>query len=232
MNMKRNRKFEQEKELIRIKDEISDNWDAIRNQAWIELDKPIAHGWNAEWGLRADIERSPEGPILQYLIDEYGRSIWSRRKDFKEKEWRSKKWVDITPYFRGIDEYDYEVLDRRIKKYFVVDYKNSSLWRTRYKIYIDPWKLVLKKSRSYITHYKEHDEILEQIKAELDKELYSITPKPWGKYGNPKWWRRSQRRGAKTKHRSENIDIINTYNNGGDIDDYDSTYRTPDSHWW
>ena len=232
MNMKRNRKSDKEKEIIRIKGEINKNWQDQRNQAWIELDKPIRNGWDGEWVLREDISRSPESVVLNYIIDTWGRTCWSRRKDFTIKERFSKKWVDIKPHFISIDEDTYHDLHDKVQKYFREDTSERNWWRKRYVVSIDYWKLELKKSRSYITHYKEHDEILKQEEAELEAELYRLTPKPWGNYATPRWWRRCERRKAKTKHKSDDKELINAYNSGGFEDDYYTSYKTISMFWW
>jgi hypothetical protein len=233
--MRKNKYYEKEKAIIRVKDELHKNWQDQRNQAWVELDKPIPHGYNGEWVLRDDITRSPEAEVLQWIIDNLGVEVWSKRKDFRVKEWRknNKKWQDLKPHFRFIDESTYHSYPAVLQKYFRLDTSDKNYWwRPKYKVDIESWKLVLKKSRSYITHYREHDEILHQIEAELDKELYRLTPKPYDAYSCPKWWRNVERRKAKGKQRKENREIINTFNNGELEDDYYSTYKTKGMYWW
>lgn len=235
--MKRNKKAEKKKEIIRLKKERDDIWCAILNQNWVELDKPIPHGWDGYWVLRTDISKSPEGEILQSIINTYGRSVWCRRKDFKEKDWRTKKYHDVRPLFRNISESDYNNLTNKYKKYFILDTKDrysNIRWKPTYKVCIDSWKLELKIKRSYKTHYREHDEILYQMKSEVNKHLYSLTPHPWGHYNTPKWWRKVEYNKAKTKHRAENIDLVNAYNCGEDLEEYDaySTYKTSGMGYW
>lgn len=232
--MKRNKYFEKEKALIKIKKELYENWQNQRNQAWIELDKPIPHGYNGEWVLREDIAKSPDGEILQWIIDDLGVEVWSKRKDFRVREgYKGKKWKDIKPYFKRINETDYLDLPSSLQKYFRLDTSDRNYWlRPKYKVDIEPWKLVMKKSRSYITHYREHDEILHQIDAELNSQLYRVSDAPYGGVSIPKWLRKTERRKAKGKHRKENREIINTYNNGELEDDYYSTYKTKGMYWW
>lgn len=231
---KRNKYFEKEKALIRVKKELHENWQNQRNQAWVELEKPIPHGYNGEWVLREDIAKSPDGEILQWIIDNLGVEVWSKRKDFRVKEWRNNnKWQDIKPHFKRVDESTYEGYPASLQKYFRLDTSDKNhWWRPKYKVDIEPWKLVMKKTRSYITHYKEHDEILYQINAELKSQLYRISDVPYGGYSPPKWWRKTERRKAKGKHRKENREIINAYNNGELEDDFYSSYKTEGMYWW
>ena len=232
---KRNKYFEKEKAVQEVKNLIEENWQNQRNQCWIELDKPIPHGYNGEWVLRDDIARSPEAEVLQHIIDKYGKVVWSRNKDFKTRSSRKgkNKWTDLRPGFKSIREDEYEELPRKVKEYFVEDTNYKSIWVKWYKPYIDPYKLVMKKSRSYITHYREHDEVLYQEMAELYARLDNLTDyHPYSGYCIPKWYRKSERRKAKTKHRAENREIINTYNNGELEDGYYSTYKTKGMYWW
>lgn len=231
---KRNKYFEKEKALIKIKKELDENWQHQRNQAWIELEKPIPHGYNGEWVLREDIAKSPDGKTLQWIIDNLGVTVWSKRKDFKAREgYKSKKWKDIEPYFNVIDESTYLSYPSSLQKYFRLDTSDKNYWwRPKYKVHIEPWKLVMKKSRSYITHYREHDEILYQIESELKSKLYNITPKPYGGYRAPKWWRKVDKKAMKTKQRSENMEYIKAYNSGGDLDDLHSNYKTDSWAYW
>ena len=235
--MKKNKKTEVEKELLRLKFERDEIWTAICNQNLIELEKPIPHGWDGSWVLRSDISRSPESVKLQHIIDTYGRDVWCRRKDFKSKDWRTKKLVDVKPSFVNISEYDYEKLTDKMKRYFILDTSNkygNMWWKPTYKVYIDSWKLEVKTKRSYKTHYREHDELLYQMESEIDYHMYNITPVPWGGYSSPRWWKRCERRKAKTSHRAENRVIINTYNGGEDVDELNAftSYKTHSMGYW
>jgi len=235
--MKRNIKEEKEKELIRLKKEREELFWSIHNQKLVPLDKPVHHGWDGHWILRDDISRSPEATRLQHIIDTYGRSVWCRKKDFKVRNRKTNKLDDVNPYFRNISEYEYEDLSEKLKKYFVLDTTNkygNMWWKPTYKVYIDSWKLVLKVKRSYKTHYREHDELLYQMYDEVDSKMYNLTPFPWSGYSSAKWWRRDERRKAKTKHRSENRTIINSYNGGDDLENMDvySSYKTTSMHWY
>lgn len=235
--MKRNKKEEKKKELIRLHEERYEIWNAIRNQNLIEMDKPMAHGWDGNWVLRDDIGRSPEAEKLQHIIDTYGVGIWSKRKDFKYKDRKTKRWMDIKPSFKNISESDYEELSDKMKLYFTLDtrYRYGNMWsRTEYMVSIDNWKLKMNTNRSYLTHYREHDEILHQLESENEYNMYNLTPIPWGGYSSAGWWRRSERRKAKTKHRSDNRIIINSYNGGEDLDELNvhTTYNTSSMGYW
>ena len=177
--MNRNKQFKEQKEILRLKREWNEIWQAQRNQGWIELEKPIPNGWDAKYVLRDDISRSPYAEELQEVLDACMVPVWSRRKDFKFKEYKSKKWSFKSPGLRKIDSKEYDKLSEKAKKYFYLDYNSNSFWK-RYVPFVDSWKLKVEITQSYKTHYREHDEILYQMEAEVEAKL-------WGKYRFKAW---------------------------------------------
>lgn len=233
--MKRNKYFEREKAIIRIENERNEIWQAIRNQAWIELDVPILNGWYGEWVLRDDISRSTEAETLNYIISRWGSDCWSRRKDFKEKNWRTRGWTDILPHFSSIDEKTYDGLSAKVKRYFVLDTRDEykAWWRPTYKVDIDGWKLEVKLTRAYTTHYREHDEVLYQMESENEFELYNTNPYPYHRYRSAGWWRKIERKKAKRKQQAEDRDIVKSYNLGMEYEDYNvPTDKTVAMDWY
>ena len=54
---KRNKFFERHKEYMSLSKREDELLTLIRNQGYIELEKPIPHGWYKEFDLRDDIKR-------------------------------------------------------------------------------------------------------------------------------------------------------------------------------
>jgi len=234
--MKRNRKEELKKELLRLEMKKWDLRSSINNQALVKYDTPVPYGWHGFWVLRDDISRSPEAEILQYILDTYGVYTWSRRKDLKYRCPRLKKLVDMVPSFRNISESVYDELDSKVKKYFILDTSNKTKawYRPTYKVDIPLWKLDTTSVKYYKTHYQEHDELLYQELNEVEFTILNITPAPWGSYNAPKWWRKVKRAESKTKNRIDDRNMIVAYNSGLDIDDIDTyaDYCTSSWHYW
>ena len=53
---KRNKKWADEKEFLRLKRDLQKNRESQSNLGWVELEKPIFIGWNAKLEPREDIK--------------------------------------------------------------------------------------------------------------------------------------------------------------------------------
>lgn len=191
--MKRNKKAEERKDILRIQREWDDVHQAIWNQGWVELDEPYQRGWDAHYEVRDDLARSKFAYELQEILDLCGRSVWSRRKDFKRKDYVTNKWVVDKPYFRDITELEYMRLSPSAQKYFH-RYEDWRYFHHRaYTCVIEPWKFVVVKTKHIVTHYREHDELLYQREAELRDLLYvKYYGKVWPGYKSLREWNRYQ----------------------------------------
>ena len=202
MGKKRNEYFLREKQIIRLKMEEQELSKAIRNQGWIELDKPVHHGFYAEFMLRADIARREDAPAYQEALDACNDRIWSKKEDFKYKEYKSKKIRVKIPELKSINKDKYEKLSVGAKKFFVEDLNPIRNWRFGFtdKKYccILTFELVVLKSKAYITHRREHNSILYQRLGEIDKELHKMSDgHPCGGWGYGKWWNKQKNKKLK-----------------------------------
>jgi hypothetical protein len=199
---KRNKYFLREKAIIRLKIEDQKNHDAIRNQGWVELDKPIHHGYYAEWVLRSDILNREDAHVYQEVLDACAERVWSKNEEFKYKDYKTKKWVFYNPRLIKINKEKYEKLSPSARKHFVEDLTPNKNWRYGYsnKQYhcTLSYELIVLKSKAYITHRREHDNVLKQIESEIKKDLYRVSNgNPWGGYGDGKFWRKQEHKKLK-----------------------------------
>lgn len=199
---KRNKYFLREKAIIRLKIENQKNNEAQRNLGWIELDKPIQHGYYAEWVLRSDIQKREDAHVFQEVLDVCAERIWSKNEEFKHKDYKTKKWVIDNPKLNKINKEKYENLSPSAKKHFYEDLTPIKNWRPGYanKFYYCTlsYEIVVFKSKAYITHRKEHDNILKQIEAEIEKDLYRVSNgNPWGGYSHGKFWKKLENKKLK-----------------------------------
>ena len=218
--MKRNKQEERKKEILALKVADSKIFDAIRRQGWIELDEPYQRGWEAEFILREDIARNRYAPELQEALDMCGKTVWCRRKDFKELTHKFKGLVDVKPYLRDITVTEYWSLSPSARKYF--SERESSMWTWRpYKCIIELWKLEIKTYKHFVTHYREHDEILYQEHAEIEAKL---NHKYYGEvYPNysMRYWRKYQHKQEKGDTKRKLRNTIKAYNSGlSEFEDY------------
>jgi len=197
MGKKRNKYFLKEKEIIRLKMKDNEINKAIGNQGWIELEKPVHHGFYSEFILRADIQRRVDVAFYQEALDACARRVWCKDEKFKRRNWKTKKMEDLLPELAPIYKEVYEKLSNGAKKFFVETKMDSKNWRYGYTnvkyVCILSYELVLLKSKAYITHRREHDNILYQMEAENEKRLYDISDDhPWGGYGYGRFWKRHE----------------------------------------
>jgi hypothetical protein len=213
---KRNKYYYKEKAVIRLKKEGNEITDAIRNQSLIELEEPIHHGYHAEWILRADIARREDAHVYQEALDACKGKIWSKNPEFRFKNHKTKRWEISYPELKRINKAIYDALSASAKKFFFETHDSTKYWRYGYK---DKeyrctlsYELVVLKSKSYITHRREHDNILYQMDADNDKMLRVVTngvPYP-GSYYN-KFYRKHENKKEKLKAEREIVEVVKTY---------------------
>lgn len=213
---KRNKYFFKEKQLIRLKLEDRKNNAAMMNQGWVELDEPIHHGYNAEWVLRDDISRRDDAHVYQEALDACKGSVWSKKKDFKYKDWKTKKWYVRKPSLHKINKAKYLALSDRAKKFFHEDlsYKKNYFHKDSQYICTLSFELVVKITKSFITHRREHDGLLYQKEAEIEEAMYRIAgnDNPWG-YNNsePKWYRKHEYKKGKLAEERKLVEVGKAY---------------------
>lgn len=220
MGKKRNKYFIKEKELIKLQNAYNDVWKSIMNQSLVELDKPIHHGYDAEWVLREDILRRDDAMYFQEALDVCKGKIWSKNPEFKYKNSKTKQWEYVKPKMFHINKEKYDALSPQAKKLFYEDLFHNKKWRYGFT---DKWykctlsyELVMKVTKHFITHKKEHDNILYQMKAEIDKMMNIVSQhNPWGGHrGYDKWYNRYLNRKEKLAEERKIVDVKKAYNIG------------------
>lgn len=217
---KRNKQFFKEKALIRLRMKYDELRHSIRDQGWVELDEPVHHGYNAEWILRDDILKRDDSAAYQEALNVCNHKIWSKNPDFKYKNRKTKRWEVVRPALRKINKDTYEKLSPTAKKFFCEDTsKDRRYWRYGYtdKSYLCTlsYELVIKITKSYITHRREHDNVLYQMSAENEKMMYIIAgnDNPWGyDNGYPKWYKRHEYKKVKLDEERKLREEIKGYN--------------------
>lgn len=215
---KRNKYFFKEKEINRLKTKSSEINQAMRNQNLIELDEPIHNGYNAEWTLRADISRRDDAHVYQEALDACKGTVWSKRPDFRYKDYKTKRWMIRNPELKKLNKEKYEALSPSAKKFFFETTKTTKYWRYGYsdKEYhcTLSYELVVKISKHYITHRREHDSTLYKMDSEIDYMLNIVSngnPYPGSTYS--KFWRKHENKKEKLKAERRIVDVKKTYPN-------------------
>jgi hypothetical protein len=194
---KRNKYFLKEKAINRIKREQNEINNAIRNEGWVELEKPEHNGYYAEWVLREDYTRRADAHVYQEVLDACGDRIWSKTEEFRSKDYKTKKWIYHKPRLLNINKEKYDKLSPSAQKFFYESLEDKKNWRygfndSSYACTLT-YELVVLISKAYITHRREHDGLLRQMDAEAEKKLNQLTDgHPWGSYGYGKFWRKHE----------------------------------------
>lgn len=213
---RRNDKFLKEKKIIALKIAESENRLAIRNQGYIELEKPYHYGYTAKYVLRDDILKKVNAHHYQEALDACMEPIWSRNEDFEYTDWKTKKKYIAKPKLKTINQAEYDELSVGARRFFIESSLYEKYWQYGYKdkhyVCTLSYELKIEISKNYITHKREHDNILYQMEAEIEKELYNLTDAPWGSsYSGLKFFNKKEHKRYKLKAKRELVEVKNTY---------------------
>jgi hypothetical protein len=223
-----NSKHPLHKEKLAVEEQLGELYKIQRNSSWIELDVPYKSGYYLSFDLRNDIKNRSDAWVFYECIRLVGKTVWWKDKSFKRKICKGK-YEYYQPGFGEISETTYTYLHPAVKKYFSEVrwyHKNWNPYRKTYECNVPSYFFVTKTEPRWITHYKEHDNLIEAEIDELDDYLDS--KKFWnvhiwrGYSGAPKedrvFYSRSDRRhGKQTLHR-------NIMSGGEDMDNYEYRY--------
>lgn len=158
-----NRKDKFYKEYLKVQDRYDELWDIKRNQSLIKLDVPYKRGYNKTYDLRSDIKNREDAWVFYKCLELINGSIWCVNKKFLSKSGKGK-YVERVPQKNWINESTFESLRPQVKKYF---YKVEKQYRRiEYHCSLS-FELVFKIKPNLITHYRQHDELIEQEFAEI-----------------------------------------------------------------
>ncbi len=178
MGHRNNIKEIRERTVRALKNEEYELWDAKRNLGYIELEKPLRHGWFTYLTLREDISRREDAAIFQEIIDKCTLNIWGSDKKHADKVWnaRNRKNNKIQwPGFKKLNHFQYSQLSPSAKKYFE-PFSKKSKYRGKYKCNVPRYFFVKTYCRAYITKRKvtsnEIDQRIGEIEAILNHNIY------------------------------------------------------------
>jgi hypothetical protein len=214
------------KEKLKIERELNELEEIKWNANWIPYDKPVKNGYRMVFDLRDDIKNRDDAWVFYKCIELVGGKTWCRDKSFRKKV-RKGKYEYIYPGFGYISERTYELLQPAVKKYFSEigpGHKSYNPYFKRYTCVAPSFYFVNKVKPYYVTHYREHDSVIERQIAEKRDALWGdkfYEIKTWRSGSAPKDFRmdftRSDRRHGK-------LTVKRNVSNGGDYDDYEYRY--------
>ena len=179
--------------LIKLQEENRAAQDAL---GYKPLDKPIHYGYTSKWELRDDVSRREDSWVFEAILNDHGKSVWCKTKDFTVYDISSRSKRDLKPFIEKIDEDIYNRIYPRYQKWFSYliggDIVRWSGVKKMYGCNIPEYFFKKVIEKNYKTHYKVIDEVLKQEEAEIEdaiqREFYGKRYR--GKYsGVPKWYR-------------------------------------------
>jgi len=162
------------KEYLKTLRERDKIWEIGRNQNWIELEKPYISGYYMVSDLRYDIKNRDDAWIFYKCLELIGERVWWRDKTFKRKLGKGK-YEYIRPGIGIISEDVYKSIEPAVRKQFYEISEFHKRWnphRKQYTCNLPNYYFVDKIKPRWITKYKEHDELIAQMEAEVTDKLY------------------------------------------------------------
>ena len=169
----------------------SDIWRLKHDLGYIELEKPIRHGWYKEIVILRKVERYRNKEAILEIFEKIEKAYWGRTKEEADKNWFhhvSRNYIYRD--FPTLSKRQFNKLSFKAQRMCTpYKFRNYKKWRTRFYIRIPKNAYRIKYSRAYITHRRRIDPNLE---SELDYIEYRLNRKgyynvyeafnPWKSY--------------------------------------------------
>jgi hypothetical protein len=195
-----NSKDKNYKEILRLERRQSEILEAQRKLGYEKLDEPYQKGWEAHWVLRDDAARREDADGLQALLDRVNTTIYSDNKEFKTWDRGRRQYVYQKPDLRYVPEREIKTWYSWARGWFKhAPSEDKYHWwyndvQRYFRYNIPDYYLVMKVEKSWVTHYKVMDNVLEQEYNELSDKIVELLD-----YRS--WWRR----GGKSAKPYQNI---------------------------
>ena len=184
---KRNKYFKREKEFIRLKKRLSENWKAQSRLGWVDLEIPEFIGYTAYLEPREDIQNRDDSWIFWYICESFGTTAFAKKIIYFDWEWptgRRRRWLSqnyTKPRISSIDRLTYYLLPPQVQKWFTDkvpihsdDHKVSKWYKWNYYYCNVPdFYFEIKYKKEYKTRIKLYSPILEQEESEIKSKLIS-----------------------------------------------------------
>jgi len=183
---------DEEKKLKAMKNELRDIWNAQRALGWVELPKPVQHGWKKVLKIRSDLKRGKSTKHLTQLLELIQSSVRCNDRSFIEKDWKTKRRKEIFAEPRTLSAEEFELLSDKLKMEFkkgivpAQSYRWGTFQKTVYEYVVDKdWRFVNKIEKHFVTKVRLKDPDLDRREAEIENYLYSnnLWEKIWKIYG-------------------------------------------------
>ena len=187
--MRRNKKYEEEKELRRLYEEYRNTWRLRKEHGHFIDIPPYRSGWSRTFTLRSDIKNRKDARWIRQALDLINTETQCHRKDFLSKGLRSKTWKPIPQKLCHLSVEKYEGLPTAVQKYFVKGWVSGRYVRKAYEAYFFkfPWFFVFKIEPRMVTQRWIPDSEWESYCGEILNKIERNNL--WPKMGRVLGWR-------------------------------------------
>lgn len=200
------------KEVRQIYKRINELCTERRNLGYIELDKPVRHGWYKEIIIIQNVERYKNQEEIFELYKMVNKRFWGRTKEEADKKWfhQISKHL-IYRDFPTISRKQYNKLSEKAQAMctpFQYRTERKKL-RVRFYIRIPKGAYRIRYKRAYFTKVKIIDPLLESELDRLDqrlerREYYKISPY----YNSYRWWDDVQHRESEKRRVKQQLKAL------------------------
>lgn len=155
-----NIKTTRQKEVRRLRKRQCEIRKLNHDLGYIELDKPIRHGWYKEIIITEKADRYKNKAAILELYDKIERYYWGRTKEEAEKCWLKQTSIhNIHKEFPTLSKRQFNKLSYKAQRLCTAfQYRNAcKKLRVRFYVRIPKGAYRIKYSRAYITHRKRID---------------------------------------------------------------------------
>jgi hypothetical protein len=182
-----------EKEIRALEKRQRELWKAIKEQPYLELKEPFQRGWEVYYKLRDDITRRRDIDGIRELFGLAYEECRETRSAHEIKLVRrgergyymtywdgERRYVSLGPKRKFIDQWQYDQLEDRIKRWYVLDhYKSSRSCQKQYRIDIPDYWLVMKVRAHIVTHQQMIDGDLYSESDLIKRKLEMLKSRGW-----------------------------------------------------
>lgn len=205
-------KEQRQKEVRRIRKRLREIYKEIFNLGYIQLDKPIRHGWFKEIVITQNVTRYKNESYILELYEMIEKIFWGRTKEEADKNWfqQTSKHL-IYRDFPTISRKQFNKLSDKAQQLCTpFQYKNENKKLSiRFYIRIPKGAYRIKYTKAYVTHRKR---IAPTLKSESDLLNYQLIKKGYYNIGRYPWengWNeKSRNERLKTK---KQLDTLKKY---------------------
>lgn len=167
-------KRQRQKEIRRIRKRQRKIWEEQRNLGYIQLEKPIRHGWFKESVITKNVEKYKNQEYIIELHQKLTTSFWGRTKEEAERKWykESSQYL-IHKELPTISRRSFNKLSDGAQRMCVPFryYTKDKKLRLRFYVNLPKGTYRIKFTKAYVTHSKRIDPALESEDALLEQRL-------------------------------------------------------------